>query len=1065
MHVVKPNIVRPPMITTKKIHLVAVKTVLACIAVLMPLSGYGRRISQDNALSIAAKMLNNPEIIVSADPMSRAGGPGKAYYVVRGEGNKGFAIIGADDRLPRIIGYSDTNNFNPDNLPPQLSAMLDSLDLGLSKMDSSVPVHTSWTAKNMNVAEGKWLHTAEWAQDAPFNNACPKINGKPAVAGCGAVALAIVMKYHNWPVNGVGQHSYYSNGEEIGFDFANAGFDFTKMPDDISKATEEEIDAVSQLIYAAGISLGTVYGAESSTHAAGEEALSLSYFFDYAPDCQFIFKAAHPDAEWTALTVKQIDEGFPVIFGGAPIGIPMGHAWVVDGYSLDKTLFYCNFGWGGESNGYYALNDIFGYYYCDGMTFNAKPNKEQLPNPGSWILSDIHNFANPGIKISVPEIKAGEPFELSVEGWNLFPLGDDVYERIALVDKEDNLKEILYETVRHWGKASPSPISGRELNVTNLVCKTPNLLATDRIQFFIKRGEDGEWMPVTSTMDGKSFCSISGHDWPTKKLTFHIEDGVKVILYQESPQGTDIEIADEQEITTLMNDYTININVTRPDPEYRIRFSVNDRQKDFKSLLYSGWYMFTYYSDFSVQSYFSNKNVDNFDIAIDYVKASKPLTLNINKAGILNTLITKEDAGTITDLTLTGKINAMDIWYITESFPILENLDLSKTTIESCQVEEFPPCIEPMHPSAFQKANMLPEFGLMEMWTLKEVQLPESLEYIGGWALSDCYRLRRLELPEKIKEIYNFGDNKYMLWAGNGLRKVISKNSIPPAVGEDTSIFGLEGDEVIINGALFVPAESVEAYKNANGWKSFHNIYPMDACFIQLDKTAVELSDMTPELISGKIIYQGNDAELKWSISDPEICELIVIENNLVTIIGRKNGTATITVAAEIDGKTITAECIVTVTGIGPKRFISMESHTETIEVGKNHQMNAWILEDDVAKPINENILWTTSDEKVATIENTGLLKAIAEGQATIRATAAFDPNLYIESVVTVTKPSGIDDIADDMEMVRVEGNNIIAPAGCIIYDMNGRMVSGEKLKAGIYIVKTPSKAIKVIVR
>lgn len=197
-----------------------------------------------------------------------------------------------------------------------------------------------------DVTEGKWLHTAEWAQGAPYNNACPKVDGQPTMAGCGAVALAIVMKYHNWPANGVGQHSYLDNGTEIGFDFANAGFDFSKMPDDMSQATDEEIEAVGKLVYAAGIAIGTVYGTKGSTYRAGDEALSLSYFFDYAPDCQFIFKDAHTDAEFTALTVKQIDEGLPVIFGGAPIGIPMGHAWVVDGYSLDKSLFYCNFGWG-----------------------------------------------------------------------------------------------------------------------------------------------------------------------------------------------------------------------------------------------------------------------------------------------------------------------------------------------------------------------------------------------------------------------------------------------------------------------------------------------------------------------------------------------------------------------------------------------------------------------------------------------------------------------------------------------------------------------------------------------
>lgn len=702
------------------------------------------------------------------------------------------------------------------------------------------------------------------------------------------------------------------------------------------------------------------------------------------------------------------------------------------------------------------------------MTFNAKPNRDHLPNPGAQISSDIHNFQNPGIKVSVPEIRTGEPFELSVEGLTLLPLGEHIFTRIALVNEKGELKETIAETDAYWSRnlSMPAPAITSDFNMANLTISTSDLQPTDMLQLFIRRGEDGEWMPITSTLDGKSYAGISGHDWPTKKITFHIADGVKATLSQNSPQGNGIELKDGQQIVTLQRTTNVNLQSITPDADHRIKFSVNGRHRGNINSIYAVWEIAGYYNDTdNISLMFANKDVDNFDVNIEYVKIAEPLTLNLTKAGTLHTLISAEEAGIITNLTLTGKINAMDVWYVSDNFPILEYLDLSQTEIESCEVEEFPEYIALLNASKQQKANTMPEFGIVDMAALQDVQLPESMEYIGGWALSHNARFSRLELPAKLQGIYPFGDDKSMLWMGDRLEKVISKNPVPPVVDEEISIFRSSSDQALLNGALFVPAESVEAYKNANGWKAFKNIYPMGTCFIELDKAAIEISGYGNELISGKIIYQGNNPELNWSISNPEVCEMMVLNNHLISLFGRKNGTATITASAEIDGKTISAECVVTVTGFDPKRTIKMENHSEPIEAGKSHQMSAWILEDDVAKPLNENILWSSSDENIATIDKNGLLNAIAPGRTTIRATAAFDSELYTELIITVVRPAGINGIDNGIDAIRVEGNDIIAPDGSTIYDLAGRKVSGKGLEAGIYIVKTPSKAVKVVVR
>lgn len=54
----------------------------------------------------------------------------------------------------------------------------------------------------------------------------------------------------------------------------------------------------------------------------------------------------------------------------------------------------------------------------------------------------------------------------------------------------------------------------------------------------------------------------------------------------------------------------------------------------------------------------------------------------------------------------------------------------------------------------------------------------------------------------------------------------------------------------------------------------------------------------------------------------------------------------------------------------------------------------------------------------------------------------------------------------DDSFLVEVWGNNILAPQGAHIFDMNGREVSGENLSKGVYIVVKPSfeKSVKVMI-
>lgn len=52
------------------------------------------------------------------------------------------------------------------------------------------------------------LGKIEWDQGNPYNLDCPEEKGELTVTGCAATALAMVMKYYEYPQNGNGSYSY-----------------------------------------------------------------------------------------------------------------------------------------------------------------------------------------------------------------------------------------------------------------------------------------------------------------------------------------------------------------------------------------------------------------------------------------------------------------------------------------------------------------------------------------------------------------------------------------------------------------------------------------------------------------------------------------------------------------------------------------------------------------------------------------------------------------------------------------------------------------------------------------
>lgn len=106
----------------------------------------------------------------------------------------------------------------------------------------------------------------------------------------------------------------------------------------------------------------------------------------------------------------------------------------------------------------------------------------------------------------------------------------------------------------------------------------------------------------------------------------------------------------------------------------------------------------------------------------------------------------------------------------------------------------------------------------------------------------------------------------------------------------------------------------------------------------------------------------------------------------------------------------------------------------------------------------NKDLLWSSSDNTVASVSQEGFVTLMSKGTATITAVAADESSVKAECIVIVEDKSGIGDILIDKK------------SHVKIYTINGVLVfdgvySQSNLTSGTYIVLTNNKAVKQVIK
>lgn len=139
-------------------------------------------------------------------------------------------------------------------------------------------------------------------------------------------------------------------------------------------------------------------------------------------------------------------------------------------------------------------------------------------------------------------------------------------------------------------------------------------------------------------------------------------------------------------------------------------------------------------------------------LLINLLTAQVSKTINVSTAGSLSSLLQLSEKATITDLTITGDIDARDIKCIRDEIRSLAILDLSEANINEYIGSNGTSSV------TNYSANKMPDHSFWNSntgskITLKTIKLPNSINSIGNMVFIGCTGLANVTIPNSVTSI------------------------------------------------------------------------------------------------------------------------------------------------------------------------------------------------------------------------------------------------------------------------------------------------------------------------
>jgi len=336
---------------------------------------------------------------------------------------KGFIMIPVLKELSPIKAYSDENNLNLDDTGGMAVMLKDVMQhrIGLyietyGSLDASQPEkgvvlfgreqREAWDdylvseeVFNHNLAQGKLraakdvgpLLTTNWHQTDPYDRFCPWGWGGRCVVGCVSTAAVQIMRYHQWPIVGVGNHTYYWPGdtycpgstpvpEWLTADFIDP-YDWDNMPNNCDGGcTGDEQDALAELSYEVAVAFNMDFSHCGSGAYTSDAEMIFPTYFRYKNQIARLNRSEIPQELWSSTIQTELEASRPILYS------IILHSIVCDGWRETGTpdQVHMNYGWGGAQNMWYTIDNLYcadpggcppNWYIQDYMMVNIEPDK------------------------------------------------------------------------------------------------------------------------------------------------------------------------------------------------------------------------------------------------------------------------------------------------------------------------------------------------------------------------------------------------------------------------------------------------------------------------------------------------------------------------------------------------------------------------------------------------------------------------------------------------------------------------------------------------------------------
>ncbi len=300
----------------------------------------------------------------------------------------GFLLISRNETLRPVLAYSFQNNLeecdeNRNIFETIIKADIESrLAFPVQDLKAKRMIQDEWNnlisgsktkarfeqwPPEGTTPTGGWLFE-NWTQGAPYNAMCP-IDGNThqrSLAGCPATAMSMIVDclmevnetrlddnddyYHSF---GAGNQFWIDDDwMQFGFpyfDSLNLYMDTIQM-NYLNHKPLENIHKAA-LTFACGVALKEVFSSSISGTYGIEQAADAFQRFGYL-ESRLVYNS---DTSLQSDLAENIKNGWPAQLGLVdPPPTTVGHNVVVDGYNTDE-YYHFNFGWGGNSNGWYTM--------------------------------------------------------------------------------------------------------------------------------------------------------------------------------------------------------------------------------------------------------------------------------------------------------------------------------------------------------------------------------------------------------------------------------------------------------------------------------------------------------------------------------------------------------------------------------------------------------------------------------------------------------------------------------------------------------------------------------------